>query len=238
MTVEPELLLVGERDLLATISSPSGGAATLPRPVGADPLETAARALTSEPGLVVVFRPQSGELEALRQAGLDACEWPHDWLPVADELFSEDEPRPERRKVFFTGAASERRDGFLQPVKHRFDVLHLAGGADLAELSGLMGRCTTAIDLAPEPGLAEVDRVGPAMAAGLLVLSEKGSGRTGLEDWQELVRFSTPDELSLVIGDALRDPEPFLGVRRRGRAEAEKWRSSVALPRFVAERVD
>lgn len=236
MAAETELLLVGERDLLATVASPGGPVATLPRPVAADPADTAARALVLNPSLVIVFRPQPGEVEALRQSEIEAVAWPHEWFPVADELFSDQAPQPKPSRVFFSGAASERRDRFLQPVKHRFDVLHLAGGADLYELKDLAARCATAIDLAPEPCLAEVDRVGPAMAAGLLVLSEVGSTRGGLGDWQELVCFSTPDELSLVIEDILREAVPFLEVRRRGREAAEAWRASVALPEFQAER--
>lgn len=233
MAAGSDVLLVGERDLLATVASPGRGPATLPRALGADPAGTAGRVRALGLRLVVVFDPQPGELEAIRQAGAEAVEWPHEWFPVTDELFSDEPPGPEPSRVFFSGPASERRDTFLQPAKHRFDVLHLAGGADLGELMDLMGRCGTAIDLAPEPGLAKVDRIGPAMAAGMLVLAEDPAPRTGLGDWQELVGFATPDELSLVIGDVLRDPEPFLEVRRLGRAAAEAWRASAALPEFL-----
>lgn len=235
MAAGRDLLLVGERDLLATVVSPVGGSATLPRPLGADPADTAARASALGPDLVVIFRPQPGEVEAILETGADAVEWSHDWFPVADELFSDEDLQPEPARVFFSGAASERRDEFLQPVKHRFDVLHLAGGADLDELTDLMGRCTTAIDLAPEPGLPEVDRIGPAMAAGMLVLSQSPVPRPFLADWQELVAFATPDELTVTITDVLREPESFLEVRRRGREAAEAWRSSTALDVFAVE---
>lgn len=233
MAAGSEVLLVGERDLLATIASPVRGPATLPRALGADPTRTARRALALAPGLIVIFGPQPGELEAIRQTGAEVVEWPHEWFPVADELFTDEPAQPEPSRVFFSGPASERRDAFLQPAKHRFDVLHLAGGADLGELVDLMARCATAIDLVPEPGLADVDRIGPAMAAGMLVLAQDPAPGTGLADWQQLIGFSTPDELSLVIGDVLRDPEPFSEVRRRGRAAAEAWRASVVLPQFL-----
>lgn len=230
MAAGTELLLVGERDLLATIASPATGPAALPRPLGSDPAETAARALALGPSLVVVFRPQPGELEAIGKAGSTAVGWPHEWFPVADELFSDEAPRPEPSRVFFSGSASERRDRFLQPVKHRFDVLHLAGGADPIELAGLMGRCTTAIDLAPEPGLAEVDRIGPAMAAGMLVVAEAASVTGDLIPGEHLLTFNSPDELELLISDVTREPGSFANVVRAGTALAQKWRASEVLP--------
>ena len=229
-----EVLLVGERDLLASISTPSAGYQLLPRPQSEEVEETADRISHSPPGTVVLYGGRAGEAQAIRDAGTSVIEWPRTRFPVADDLFSIEPVRTETPRVFFSGPTSERRDRFLQPVKHRFDVLHLAAGADIEKLEDLMGRCTIAIDLAGEPGLPLVDRVGPAAAAGMLILAERPLDRAGLSEGTDSVGFSTPDELELLISDAVREPEAFLELRRAAREHAEEWRASKSIPEALA----
>jgi hypothetical protein len=155
--------------------------------------------------------------------------------PVSDDLFVESPDFSTIERAFFDGSASERRDRFLQPVKHRFDVLHLISGASHEQLSELMARCQIAINLHGEPGLPARDRVGPALAAGLLVLAEGPLERPGLIEREHLLTFSSPDELELLISDALAEPESFSQIRRAGREAAEQRRSSVVLQRVADE---
>jgi len=155
--------------------------------------------------------------------------------PVSDDLFVESPNFEVIERAFFDGSASERRDRFLQPVKHAFDVLHLVSGANHAQLVELLSRCQIAIDLAGEANIPARDRVGPALAAGLLVLAESPFEQPGLIEREHLLTFSSPDELELLIADVLAEPESFSQIRSAGRAAAEQRRSSVVLPRLVDE---
>ncbi|MBJ7244127.1 MAG: hypothetical protein JHD03_04855 [Solirubrobacteraceae bacterium] len=155
--------------------------------------------------------------------------------PVSDDLFVESPNFESIERAFFDGSASERRDRFLQPVKHRFDVLHLISGASHTQLRGLMGRCQIAIDLHSEADIPARDRIGPALAAGLLVLAESPFEQPGLLGREHLLTFSNPDELELLISDALAEAASFSQIRSAGRAAAEQRRSSVVLPRLADE---
>lgn len=229
-----EVALVGERDLLTTIASPDSNYELLVRASKNDPESTGAMAARYSAEIAIVFAERPGEIEAIEATGTRAIRWGPARFPVADELFSLAPPDAEPRRVFFSGPTSERRDRFLQPVKHRFDVLHLAAGADLPRLRDLMNRCTIAIDFAPEEGLPLVDRIGPAAAAGMLVIAERPVDRAGLDEGIDSIGFSDPDELELLISDATREPEAFLGVRQELRRRAEAWRSSDLLSSAVA----
>lgn len=162
-----------------------------------------------------------------------ATEWRLEPLPVGDFLFIEDDPGPAIERVFFDGPTSPERDRYLQPVKHRFDVLHLVSGAGPTELTDLIKRCQIAVDLVERPGLARRDRIGSAMASGLLVLAQAPIDRPGLMEGEHLWTFESPAELELLIADALREPGAFLQTRRNGRAFAERLRTSTVVPRVA-----
>ena len=212
----------GEGEALARAGLPAAAWLTPPSPAPAD------RADLAPFTLLIATDPQIAE-----SAGAEK------WLlmarPVSDDLFVES-PNFERiERAFFDGSASVRRDRFLQPVKHRFDVLHLISGASHAQLRGLMARCQIAIDLHGEADIPARDRVGRALAAGLLVLAESPFEQPGLIGREHLLTFSDPDELELLISDALAEPGSFSQIRSAGRAAAEQRRSSVVLPRLVDE---
>lgn len=177
---------------------------------------------------LIATDPQTAETAGAEQWTLMA-------QPVSDDLFVESPNFETIERAFFDGSASERRDRFLQPVKHRFDVLHLISGASHDQLRGLMSRCQIAIDLHGEAGIPARDRVGPALAAGMLVLAESPFEQTGLIAREHLLTFSGPEELELLISDALAEPGSFSQIRRAGRAAAEQLRSSIVLPRLADE---
>lgn len=172
--------------------------------------------------------------DARAAAAHGAPQWRLEPLPVADFLFARDQPATPISRIFFDGPTNEGRDRFLQPVKHQFDVLHLVGGAAPDVLADLIGRCQAAIDLIEQPGLPRRDRIGPAMAAGLLVLAQAPVERPGLVEGENLWTFDSPAVLELLISDALREPEAFLGTREKGRLYADRLRASSVLPRVGA----
>lgn len=171
---------------------------------------------------------------AARRAGKRAI-WRVEPLPVSDVLFAPVDGLGVPPRMFFDGPASERRDTILQPVKHAFDVLHLAGGADLRRLAELLARCDVAIDLREEAGIGPRDRIGPALAGGLLVLAEEPLERPGLSAGTHLVTFGEVWELHDLLAEVRRHPDALRSVRVRGRRAAEILRGSVALPRLVEE---
>lgn len=168
-------------------------------------------------------------------ASAGATNWTMMARPVSDELFVNNPNFSSIERVFFDGSTSERRDRFLQPVKHRFDVLHLVSGASHAQLRNLMASCQIAIDLQGEPGLPARDRVGPALAAGMLILAEAPLEPPGLVEGEHLLTFSDPDELELLISDALTEPDAFTEIRRAGNEAIQQRCSSVVLAQLTDE---
>lgn len=171
---------------------------------------------------------------AARRAG-SVPAWRIAPLPVADACFATVGAPGSPPRVFFDGPASERRDEILQPTKHAFDVLHLAGGGSPERLRELQGRCDIALDLREEPGLPPRDRVGTALAAGLLVVAELPVDRPGLTPGADLLTFDAVPDLHELLAGLRRHPESMHTIRVRGRRRAEALRASVVLPQLVAD---
>ncbi len=168
-----------------------------------------------------------------RRAGAEP--WRVEPFPVADALFAPvQDPRVPPR-IFFDGPTSAVRDELLQPVKHDFDVLHLAGGADDARLADLLARCDVAIDLREERGVAPRDRIGTALAAGLLVLAQGPLERPGIAAGTQLLAFDQLWDLHDLLTTVRRHPDAHRSIRVRGRRAAEALRASVVLPRLGAD---
>ena len=212
----------GEGEALALAGLPVAAWLGPPSPAPAD------RADLAPFTLLIATDPQTAE-----RAGAE--KWMLMARPVSDDLFVESPNFESIERAFFDGSVSERRDRFLQPVKHQFDVLHLISGASHAQLRGLMARCQVAIDLCGEAGVPARDRIGPALAAGLLVLAESPFEQPGLIESEHLLTFSNPDELELLISDTLAEPRSFSQIRSAGREAAEQRRSSVVLNRLADE---
>ena len=225
--------LVGPVDMLASACAEGAGLVPFPRPPR-EPAEKTARRLSAEGATRALLVGSGGrdELDALRDAGIEASQLPgRAPLPVSDLLYGPAEPSEGEQRVFFSGPVNRRRDLILDPVKHRFDLLHLVSGADTETLADLMARCSIAIDLRREPGLEEGDRLGPALAAGMLAVAEAPLDRDDLAPGRDLLTFSTPAELESTIEEAVARPADFLAIRRSGRAAAESWRASSMVAR-------
>ena len=188
--------------------------------------DPSARAVTLEPFSAVVSTDVSAA------SAQDASKWRLEPLPVADFLFAEG-LKPEIERVFFDGPTSQERDRFLQPVKHHFDVLHLVSGASPEALLDLIGRCQAAIDLLEYSGMTRRDRIGPAIAAGLLVLAQAPVDRPGMFDGEHFKSFESPEELELLTSDAFLESGSFLEIRRNAREFAERLRASTCIPRVA-----
>jgi hypothetical protein len=156
-------------------------------------------------------------------------------LPCADRFFRPVQPLRGRPRALFVGRSTPHREYFLTPVKHHYDLLHMAFGVDADELHRLFGEHEVGINLHNEPYPSFENRVCLHLAAGHLVISETLSPTHGLEPGIDYVEFSEPDELLATLRVATRDPEAYRRVRVRGRRKAESYRAGVVWPRLVAD---
>jgi hypothetical protein len=156
-------------------------------------------------------------------------------IPVADRLY-----RPVRRvretpRMLFVGRSTVHRERFLIDVKHRFDCLHVAFGAQVDELERLLEGHHITFNIHNEPYPSFENRVLLHLAAGHLVISEPLSPTHGLERGFDYIEVTTPEELLAVATEARADPDAFHRVRIRGRQKAELFRASRVWPALVRD---
>lgn len=221
--------LVAGADLLASACPADPRFVAVARHHEESAAEMAGRVTAQGAKRALVLEGSEEEVSALTDAGVEATAWPPGAPPVSDRFYCDGEPAPGEPRVFFAGPVNPERDRLLNPVKHRFDLLHLVSGADDGKLAALMGRCSIAIDLRPVPELEDADRVGPALAAGMLLIAEEPVDRPGLTPGRDILTFSGPVELEQLVQQALEKPDDFTEVRRSGRSAAEQWRASAVL---------
>jgi hypothetical protein len=157
-------------------------------------------------------------------------------IPVADSYY-----RPVTRttrirpRLLFTGRSTPWRDERLDPVKHRFDVLHIAHGMTDDELVEMFDRVDVGLNLHNEPYPTYENRVSAYLAAGLLVVSEPLSPNHGLLPGTDFVELRTPFDVSRVLEELDRTPDAFFQIRASGRMQAERFRASRVYPRVVRD---
>jgi hypothetical protein len=154
-------------------------------------------------------------------------------LPVADTYYAPVQPSKGKPSALFIGRATTHRDLWLDPVKHEFDVVHLAHGITDKRLMQFFTDCEIGINLHNEAYPTYENRVSLSLAAGLLVVTEPLSPTFGLEPGIDYVEVKMPWELRAVLFNATRYPEMYRRVRIRGRRKAETFRASRVYPRLV-----
>jgi hypothetical protein len=102
-------------------------------------------------------------------------------LPVDDSCFSPVRSSAVPPRVVFVGRSTKHRERYLVPVKHRFDILHVAHGVHGERLLELFRSTDVGINLHNEPYPSFENRVCLHLAAGHLVISEPLSPSHGLE---------------------------------------------------------
>lgn len=154
-------------------------------------------------------------------------------LPVDDAHFGPVEPSAVPPRVLFVGRSTEHREWFLVPVKHVFDILHIAHGAHGEDLRELLQKTDVGINLHNEPYPSFENRVCLHLAAANLVVSEPLSPTHGLEPGIDYLEVHDPNELLQVIGQIHDHPDLYRRVRIRGRRKAEAFRASHVYPRLL-----
>jgi hypothetical protein len=156
-------------------------------------------------------------------------------LPVADRYYMPIRPVSGAPRALFVGRSTPHREYFLTPVKHTYDVLHMAFGVDAAELERLMAEHEVGINLHNEPYPSFENRVPIHLAAGHLVISEPLSPLHGLEPGIDFLELRWPGILANTLDVLSRFPHAFDRVRVRGRLKAEQFRASRVYPRLVGD---
>lgn len=154
-------------------------------------------------------------------------------LPVDDRLFAPVQRIEGRPRVVFVGRSTGHREHLLTPVKHSFDVLHVAFGADADRVVALMREHDVGINLHNEPYPSFENRVSLHLAAGHLVVSEPLDPLHGLEPGIDFVEIAHAGHLHAEIAALQRVPNARHRVRVRGRMKAEGFRASRVYARLV-----
>jgi hypothetical protein len=156
-------------------------------------------------------------------------------LPVADEYFAPVPAGPHGAQALFVGRSTEHREMFLVPVKHDFDVMHIAHGATDALLRDFLIDSDVGINLHNENYPTFENRCATILAAGNLLISERLSPTHGLEPSLDFIQIALPEELYRALHNVGRAPDAFRRMRFRGRQKAEYFRASHVYPRLVRD---
>jgi hypothetical protein len=154
-------------------------------------------------------------------------------LPVADRYFAPVRPIEGKPRICFVGRSTEHREAFLLPIKHEYDILHLACGVDADRLETVLAEHDVTVNLHNEDYESFENRVCIHLAAGHLVISEVLNPRHGLEPGIDYVEIHQPYELADLMVPLHRWPGSYDRVRIRGRMKAEQYRASAVYPRLV-----
>lgn len=156
-------------------------------------------------------------------------------LPVADELFAPVPRGPLQARALFIGRSTEHRELFLAPVKHEFDVLHVAHGASDEMLAELLAESDIGINIHNENYPTFENRCATILAAGNLLISERLSPMHGLEPALDFIEVTVPEELHRALFNVCRYPDGYRRIRVRGRMKAEYFRASRVYPRLIGD---
>ena len=150
--------------------------------------------------------------------------------PVPDDLLAARPSPAAGGDVVAPGAAAARRDELLAPLVAEGKVRRVEALSP-ADLAGLAAVVHVAAGRPPAP----VPELSLWLAAGLLVVAEPLVAGLGLEPGLDHVEVASRAELALVLATLGEAPETYAGVRRRGRAKAERLRATRAWPDLIRD---
>jgi hypothetical protein len=155
-------------------------------------------------------------------------------LPVADEHFRSPRAWPAEPRILVIGHSSPRAEQLIVDSKHRYELLHIAGGLHGAALAATLAGADVAIDVRADHRRAFRPRVALYLAAGLLLLSEPLDPRHGLRAGTDHREFRDSEQLVELLRRVRADPASFTAVRDAGRAAAQSMRASRVYPDVLA----
>lgn len=156
-------------------------------------------------------------------------------LPVNDRFYADVRPIEGRPRLLFVGRSTPHREALLTPVKHEYDLMHLAFGVDADELERVLSEHEVGINVHNDKYPSFENRVLLHLAAGHLVLTEALSPLHGLEPGIDVVQFFHSGHLLWACDRLVRFPTIYDRVRIRGRLKAEQYRASRVWPRIIGD---
>lgn len=163
--------------------------------------------------------------------------WRTQPIPVSDRLYAPVRPMAGPPQFLFVGRSTPHREEFLGPIKHDFEIVHLAHGVTGERLQRLMAMSDVAVNLHNEPYPTFENRVQASLAAGLLVVSEPLSPPCGLQPGVDHLEVRAPWELWEVAVRLHRTPQAMRSIRLAGRRQAERFRASRVYPALAREAI-
>lgn len=158
-------------------------------------------------------------------------------IPVADHMFMDPRERAEPPRLLFIGRSTEHRELLLAPVKARHPIVHIGHGLFGRRLESFLRGADVQLNLHNNPYPTFENRVGIALAAGHLVISEPLSPTHDLEPGRDLLQIETPEALGALVDQLMQDPDAHRDVQRAGREQAERFRASTVYPQLIADAV-
>jgi hypothetical protein len=156
-------------------------------------------------------------------------------LPVADRLYAPVRPPAVRPRALLIGEDTGRRDDFLVPLKHEFDLVHAVGGLSVDDLEGLLARTDVGVAVSERPGYAAPHMAMIHLAAGQLLVADEFPARHGLRAGVDFVQMQAGWQAWYVLDTLRATPDAFRSMRITGRRSAERFRASRVWPRLAAD---
>lgn len=97
--------------------------------------------------------------------------------------------------LFFSGKSTESREYFMEGLKHRYDLVHIAHGLSDPELSGYIARSKICLNLLAGEYPQMQNRLQNYLAAGAFVLSQKQAHEDDLQSGVHYVMFTDKKDL-------------------------------------------
>lgn len=175
----------------------------------------------------------SGPLVADGRAGAPA--WRTLPLPVADRLYAPVRPPSVRPRALLVGEDTDRREDFLVPLKHEFDLVHAVGGLSVEDLETLLTRTDVGIAARERPAYAPPHMAAIHLAAGQLLVADERVAGAALRPGIVFVRMQAGFQAWYVLDTLRATPDAFRSLRVTGRRRAERFRAARVWPQLAAD---
>lgn len=168
-----------------------------------------------------VFHYDASSVEFLQQYGINLSGVFE--FPVATGTYR---PMEMEKKwdVFFIGRSTAYREKFLGPLKHYFNVLHIAHGVHGADLVPYMNQSKILLNLHAENEISWEPRVQILMATGGLVISQKLTPNDLLIPGTDYVETDMTDQFDLYnkVKYYLEHDKDCLSIKKNGYLKIQK----------------
>lgn len=162
-------------------------------------------------------------------------------LPIATDTCKPVNTVPQR-DILFLGRSTPHRDGFLEPLKRDFDLLHIAHGLPgpkgviERDFLPLISNFHVALNIHAENEISWEPRIQQMLACGALVVSEPISPNPYLLADRDFLCVNSPEAMYQVCEEVLHNPARFSHLRRNGLEQVQKHlNAKLTFPNLFSE---